>query len=172
MIRQALERDIDAINNIYNELLYYEQEHGSYTNWQMGIYPTRAVAERTVAAGTMYVLEESGEICAGMILNSIQAPEYANVAWEFEAAPDKVLVVHTLCVPPSKSGKGYGRKMMEFAVDHARRGGFEVMRFDTFVGNEPARRFYTQNGFKIAGVIDVLHEGLIQEELVCFECRL
>lgn len=60
MIRAATAADIDAIEAGYNELLLYEQEHGSNSHWVLGVYPNRATAERAVEAGTMYVLDEGG----------------------------------------------------------------------------------------------------------------
>ena len=51
MIRAATAADIDAIEAGYNELLLYEQEHGSNSHWVLGVYPTRA----TVAKSTMRV---------------------------------------------------------------------------------------------------------------------
>lgn len=36
MIRAAIERDIDAVDAAYTELLLHEQEHGSNTQWVQG----------------------------------------------------------------------------------------------------------------------------------------
>ena len=112
MIRAATAADIDAIEAGYNELLLYEQEHGSNSHWVLGVYPTRATAERAVEAGTMYVLDEAGRICASMILNSRQAAEYREMPWLYPAADDEVLVIHTLCVPSlhgrARAGHAHG----------------------------------------------------------------
>ncbi len=76
MIRKAVESDINAIADTYNDLLTYEEKHGSNSNWKLGVYPTIKVPQRKIPTGTMYVLEEYGEICASMILNHFQAEEY------------------------------------------------------------------------------------------------
>ena len=114
MIRRAGAADVDAIEASYTELLLYEQEHGTNSQWVLGVYPTRATAERAVAAGTMYILEEGGRLCASMILNSYQAPEYREVQWLYPEEDECVLVIHTLCVPPSAAGKGFGTRMVDF----------------------------------------------------------
>lgn len=44
-----------------------------------------------------------------MILNSRQAAEYREMPWLYPAADDEVLVIHTLCVPPSMAGCGWAR---------------------------------------------------------------
>ena len=107
-----------------------------------------------------------------MVLNQNQAAEYASIPWEYEAEPEEVLVLHTLCIPPSKAGRGYGKQMAAYAKKFALDMGCTVMRIDTFSGNEPAKGLYQKNGFRIAGYAQVLHEGVIEEELVYLECRL
>ncbi len=172
MIRKADVKDIAEIGKTYTELLLHEAEQGGYSNWRLGVYPTEKTAEDAVARGTMFVLEEEGEICASMVLNQSQAAEYASIPWEYEAEPEEVLVIHTLCIPPSKAGRGYGKQMAAYAKKYALDMGLKVMRIDTFSGNEPAKGLYQKNGFRIAGYAHVLHEGVIEEELVYLECRM
>lgn len=69
-----------AIANTYTALLTHEQQYGGHSNWKLGVYPTIAVSEAKVPTGTMYVLEENGEVCASMVLNHDQAEEYAEMA--------------------------------------------------------------------------------------------
>ena len=120
----------------------------------------------------MYVLQENDAICASMVLNHEQAKEYAEVDWRYPGAGDEVLVIHTLCVPPSRSGHGYGRKMVEFAQTFAERGGCTTIRIDTFAHNEPAKKLYLRNGFRIAGYGRILLQGLIDEEQAYLECEV
>ena len=172
MIRRAQAGDIDAVERQYTELLVYEQEHGSRTNWKLGVYPTRAVAERGVADGALYVMEEDGEVCASMLLNSVQLDAYAAIPWGYEAAPEKVFVIHTLCVPPSQAGRGIGTRMVRFALEEAARRGCEVMRLDTWENNKPAEKLYLRLGFRHAGKASVLFEGAIAENLIFLEKRI
>ncbi|WP_273523134.1 GNAT family N-acetyltransferase [Mailhella massiliensis] len=172
MIRRAAEHDIDVVEKHYTELLTFEREHGSTTNWELGVYPTRSVAEKGVADGTLYVLEENGEVCASMLLNHVQLDVYASIDWRYPAEPDKVLVIHTLCVPPSQAGKGAGSRMVRFALDEAARRGCDVIRLDTWEHNEPAARLYRRLGFRDAGKASTLFEGLIAENLIFLEKRV
>lgn len=168
-IRQARSADIEAISAGYDELFAYEQSRGSSTNWKPGIYPTDAVPRACVPAGTMYALDHAGEIRASMILDSSQAPEYAQINWAYPAAPEKVLVIHTLCVPPSQAGRGYATKMVEFAKDFARRNGFEAIRIDTWENNEPAKALYAKLDFRLAGYANAVHHGLYETRLAYLE---
>ena len=172
MIRRAVERDIDAVERHYAELLAFEKEHGSHTNWKAGVYPTRRVAERGVADGALYVMEEGGKLCASMLLNHAQLDIYAAVAWRYPAAPEKVLVIHTLCVPPSQAGKGAGKRMVRFALEEAVRRGCDVIRIDTWEHNGPAANLYRRLGFRDAGRVSGIFEGAIEETLIFFEKRV
>lgn len=172
MIRRAETKDIKDIARTYEQLLLYEQEHGSTSNWRLGVYPTEKVPEEKVPDGTMYVLEENGKICASMVLNKEQAKEYGQIDWQYPAEPDQVLVIHTLCIAPQMSKRGYGTKMVEFAKGHARENGCTVIRIDTFAHNEPAKYLYQKNGFRIAGYAESMHQGVIPEELVYLEYRV
>lgn len=107
-----------------------------------------------------------------MVLNQDQALEYESIPWKYKATKDKVLVIHTLCIPPSKAGNGYGRAMVEFAKDYALKHGCKAIRLDTYAHNEPAKRLYQKLGFIISGYGTILLQGLIKEDQVYLECKL
>lgn len=172
MIRKATAADVGAIEASYTELLLHEQEHGSSSQWVLGVYPTRETAERAVQAGTMYVMEEGGRLCASVILNSYQAPEYREIPWAYPAEDGEVLVIHTLCVPPGMAGRGIGTRMVDFATGFALGRGMRVLRLDTNIKNIPAQRLYIKNGCRIAGSRRCLHEGVLDTELVYLEREL
>ena len=62
--------------------------------------------------------------------------------------------------------------MVQFGIDESRRQGMTAMRLDTAKGNIPATKLYTGCGFAIRGVRQVLHQGVIPEELIFFELGL
>ena len=170
MIRKAAASDLDACEEIYNEHLDHEAATVSYTNWRKGLYPTRATAEKALAAGTLYVEEdEDGVISACANLNHIQPAEYANIPWSIPAQEHEVLVIHTLVVRPGRAGGGRGRRFVAFAEQLARSQGCTVIRLDTYEGNEPAKAFYPKLGYRYAGATEFFFEGFIRENLVCFE---
>lgn len=161
MIRKAVSQDIGQVEEVYTELLLYEQEHGAYTAWKLGVYPTRAVAEKSLAAGTLYVMEQDGEICASIIANQVQPEEYEGIRWKYRAQPNEVFVIHLLCVRPSKAGHGIGRSLVEFAVEEGRRLGCKTVRLDTGGQNKPAAALYTKLGFELAGTTSMAIGGVI-----------
>lgn len=164
MIRKAVLQDIEQIENSYTELLLHEQEYGAFTVWQLGVYPTRETAEKSFANGSLYVMEENGEICASIIINKIQPAEYGNIKWKCNARADEVLVIHLLCVRPSQAGRGIGKAMVQFAIDEGKRLNCKAVRLDTGEQNKPAVALYKKMGFELAGTADMDIGGIISHK--------
>lgn len=162
MVRKAAATDMDGVEKSYMDLLAYEKEHEAFTVWQAGVYPTRATAEEGLKTGSLYVIEQAGEICASMLLNQIQPPEYRQIKWKHQVKEENVLVVHLLCVPPLKSGHGYGTEMMQFAVQKGKKMGCRTIRLDTGKQNTPAVALYTKLGFALAGTASMAIGGAIE----------
>lgn len=170
MIRKALERDLNEVETIYNEILDYEGENGSYTNWQKGLYPTRSDGEKALAAGTLFVGEdESGKLYGCVILNHSQPKEYENIFWEIPGEAQEVLVIHTLCIRPDYYGSGYGKEFVAFSQEYAQRLNCKTIRLDTYEGNSPAIHLYSQLGFRLSGKCLFHFQNVIWETLVCME---
>ena len=169
VIREASKFDIDAVEQGYIELLTYEKKYGSNSNWVLGLYPTRAVAEKSCLERTLYVLLEDDEVCASMILNQFQPEEYKKIEWIYPANSQEVLVIHTLCITPARSRKGFGKEMVNFAIVKAKQMGCKAIRLDTWAENKPAITLYNKLGFKYAGKTNILLQGLIPEEQVFLE---
>lgn len=105
MIRKATAADIPAIAAIYNALLDREEQGLLTTGWTRGIYPTEQTALDALTAGTLYVLEDEGRVTAAAKIDQHQMPQYAQCPWQYEAPPERVLVLHTLVVDPAVKGK-------------------------------------------------------------------
>ncbi len=173
MIRLANPSDLDAIAEIYEEILAAEDARPvSYTNWQRGKYPTRDTAEAALEAGTLWVGEEDGAVYGCVNLNGEQLPEYDAIPWSIPAAPEEVGVIHTLCIRPSCAGRGLARQMVAFCEEEARRQGRKVIRLDTWEGNLPANRMYPTLGYRCAGQAEFFFMGFVRENLNCYEKAL
>lgn len=151
MIRRAASDDINQVEKCIVELLEYEQEHGAYTSWKRNIYPTRKTAENSLAEGSLYVMEQNGEICACIIASQNQPPKFDNIEWKYPARSDEVFVINLLCVRPSKVRCGIGKSMVHFIIEEAKSRNCKTVRLDTGVQNMPARALYTNIGFELVG---------------------
>jgi len=157
----------------FEEILALEERTGvTTTNWQRGKYPTRDDARQALEAGTLYVMEEEGDLFGCVNLNGEQLPEYDAIPWSFAAGRDQVMVIHTLCISPRWAGRGKAREFVDFCEEEARRQGKTVMRLDTWEGNLPANRLYPSLGYRFAGRALFFFQNFIQENLNCYEKAL
>lgn len=172
MIRRATAADLPQIGGIYEAIFDKEEQGPVYTNWLRGSYPTEQDAREALEAGTLYVGEEDGVLWGVVNLNGIQLPEYDDISWTIPAEREQVGVIHTLCIHPARSGKGYAKQMVKFCEDTARAQGKTVIRLDTWEGNVPANHMYPSLGYRFAGGTEFFFHGYIHEILNCYEKAL
>ena len=120
-IRKAREADILAIAGIYDRILTKEETGGATIGWVRGVYPTESFANKALAAGDLFVLEDGGKICATARINQEQVLEYADGNWLYsDASDDEIMVLHTLVVDPQIAGHGYGKAFVSFYEQYAK----------------------------------------------------
>lgn len=168
-IRKATEIDIPAVAAIYDALLDREERGELTTGWTRGVYPTAQTARDALAAGTLYVLEDGGRVTAAAKIDGHQMPQYEQCAWRYDAAPEQVLVLHTLVVDPTVKGKGYGTAFVAFYEQLGRDTGRPCLRIDTNARNTPARALYAKLGYTEAGIVAGTFNGIPGVQLVCLE---
>ena len=120
IIRPAAAHDLARIEEIYDAIHTAEEAGNVSIGWVRGVYPTRATAQAALDAGELFVLESDGTVYAAGRINSEQVPVYAEVPWAHDAAPEQVLVLHTLVVDPAAAGHGYGTQFVRFYEQYAR----------------------------------------------------
>lgn len=96
IIRPAAAHDLARIEEIYDAIHTAEEAGNVSIGWVRGVYPTRATAQAALDAGELFVLESDGTVYAAGRINREQVPVYAEVPWAHDAAPEQVLVLHTL----------------------------------------------------------------------------
>ena len=172
MIRKATMDDLDAIAAIYCEI-HSEIEAGRASiGWIRDIYPTRATAQASMELGDMYVMEKDGVVLAAGRINQYQGPEYNQAVWSFDAAPENVLVLHTLVVSPACKGRGIGTSFVAFYEESARNMGCTALRMDTNAINAAARALYKKLGYTEACIVPTDFNGIPGVNLVCLDKKL
>ena len=149
MIRKATFDDIGLIEDTYNEHFKYEIEHGAFTVFKKGIYPTRKDAEKAVNIGTLYVYEENNNIAGSIIVDKIPPKEYTEIVWKHNFRNDEVMVIHLLMVRPSMAGKGIATSLVKYAMELAGNNSCKALRLDTGSQNIPVVSLYKKLGFQI-----------------------
>ena len=173
MIRKATSEDIPAIAAIYDAILTKEEQSPvTVVGWLRGIYPTEQTARDSLALGELYVMEADGCIVAAAKINQEQVPEYANCPWQYDAPPEKVLVIHTLVVDPARQGRGYATRFVAYYEAMAREMDCPYLRMDTNSHNLPARALYKHLGYTEPGIVDCVFNGIPGVHLVCLEKKL
>lgn len=172
MIRKATAADISAVNAIYEALLDREEQGLLTTGWTRGVYPTEQTARDALAAGTLHVLADGGRVVAAAKIDQQQMAQYAQCPWRYEAAPEQVLVLHTLVVAPDVKGKGCGTAFVGFYEQLARETGRPYLRIDTNARNTPARTLYAKLGYTEAGIVAGTFNGIPDVQLVCLEKKV
>lgn len=172
-IRKAAPADIPQIAAIYDRVLAEEESGRATTGWIRGVYPTEQTARDSLNAGTLFVLERDGGVAAAAKIDQNQVPEYVNAQWQFpDAPPEQVMVLHTLVVDPLQSGKGCGTEFVRFYEEYALDHGCPFLRMDTNARNTAARRLYARLGYREAGIVPCVFNGIPDVQLVCLEKTL
>lgn len=172
MIRKAERKDIVAVAAIYDEI-HASEERGEITvGWERGVYPTESTAENAFNCGELFVEETEGRIVAAAIINRKQVDVYKDGDWLYKADDGNIMVLHTLVVSPSASGKGCGKAFVAFYEEYALKNNCHVLRMDTNERNEKARAMYRKLGYREAGIIPTVFNGIPGVGLVLLEKRI
>lgn len=173
VIRKGESGDISQIVEIYGRILSGEERGETTTGWIRDIYPTERTALEALEAGDLFVMAEEAAVVAAARINRIQVPAYETVSWVCREAPaDQVMVIHTLVVDPIRAGRGYGTAFVKFYEQYAREKHCLYLRMDTNEKNTAARRLYGRLGYREAGIVPCVFNGIPDVRLVCLEKKL
>ena len=172
MIREAMIDDLPFIEEIYNEIHSAEEEGRTTVGWIRGVYPTYETAERALGNHELFVKVDEGKIVGAAIINQKQVDVYASGKWEHPADGSEIMVLHTLVISPEASGKGYGRKFVDFYESYALSHGCHFLRMDTNARNSTARAMYRKLGYREIGIVPTVFNGIEGVQLVLLEKKV
>lgn len=173
LIRKATANDLPGIIRIYDEI-HTREEIGEVTiGWIRGIYPTERTAEDSIHRGDMFVqVDKAGEIVGTGIINHTQVDVYAEGDWQYPAADEEVMVLHTLIISVRPGHRGSGRAFLDFYECFAKQNRCPYLRLDTNARNSSARDFYRKHGYNEIGIVPTVFNGIPGVNLVLLEKRL
>lgn len=149
MIRKATYKDIDAILEITRACAVFMVNNAVF-QWNEN-YPTRKAFENDTSRNELYVLESQSEIIGCIVISTFMDKEYIPINWL--TPNNNNIYIHRLAVHPKEQGKGYARKLMDFAETFAKENNFESIRLDTFSQNKRNQKFYELRNYKELGEI-------------------
>ena len=166
-VRLAEEKDLAGIHRLYNQATDWLNGQG-IRQWDADVYPTYETARSACMDGHLYCIGED-PIQATMVLNDIEPEPYRGVEWKYDG---QAMVIHTLVVNPERTGRGLGRRLLNFTENEAVRRGCGCIRIDVYPDNGAAVKLYTRYGFKLAGeiVFDWKEPGY--QAYHCYEMRV
>lgn len=172
-IRKATSNDLPGIVRIYDEIHTREEAGEVTTGWLRDVYPVQKVAEDSIGRGDMFVQEDkTGEIVGTGIINQTQVDGYSDGDWQYPAADDEVMVLHTLIISVRPEHRGSGKEFLDFYENFAKENGCLYLRLDTNAKNAAARAFYRKHGYDEIGIVPTVFNGIPGVEMVLLEKKL
>ncbi len=149
MIRHAKPSEIDEIMQItracavkmVSENIFQWNEH----------YPKREAFQKDLSRNELYVLLDHHEIVGCIVISSEKDVEYNEIDWL--TTDSSHYYIHRLAIHPDSQGKGYARKLMDFAEELAVKNNIVSVRLDTFSQNKRNQKFYEARGYQRLGNI-------------------
>lgn len=155
MIRKANLNDLREIKKLTEACATALQEQNIF-QWNEH-YPSLEKLQNDIEKQELYVFEEENMIIAIIVLTPNMDEVYRNINWLSKTANN--LYVHRLATHPAYWGKGYARKMMDFAEEFARNKNFISIRLDTFSKNTRNQKFYEARGYTKLGDVYFPHKN-------------
>ncbi len=172
LFRKATMDDLQAVAEIYAQVHTAEETGRMTVGWARNVYPTCSTAEDALLRDDLFVAEDNGKIVGTAIINQIQPDCYNEGKWEYKVPKEQVMVLHTLCVNPALSGRGYGRQFVAFYEEYALSNKCHYLRMDTQIINLNARSLYRLMEYKEIGTVPCVFNGIENVQLILLEKKL
>lgn len=165
-ILRATPDDVAKVAAIYTEAIDWLDSQGIH-QWRHTVYPTIETAQTAFAENSLFVVFDDDFLVATLILNERQDEQYKALSWQDQTG--RPLVLHTLIVRPSATGRGFARQIMAFVQEYALAGSFTSIRLDAFPDNSAATRLYLSSGFQFVGKVYFASKEPGYEWYDCYE---
>lgn len=149
-IRQADERDIQAIEQMYRRRVEFNDLHGIH-QWDL-----EDVSWETLSA--LYCVEDYyvGTI-RDIIVSGLCIVDVDALYWPHAKKGD-ALYLHKLCVDPAYCGCGYADALITFFKQQGSIRGKQEVRLDVREQKHKLRKMYERHGFQLHSIIKVHDE--------------
>lgn len=144
MIRKAKVSEIDKIITITRACAAHMIEKNIF-QWNEH-YPTKEAFQQDIERSELYVFLISEKIMGCIVISTLKDEEYNDVTWLTEDGNN--YYVHRLAIHPKHQGKGYAKKLMDFAEGIAKENKATSVRLDTFSQNNRNQKFYEARGYE------------------------
>lgn len=154
-IRKGERRDLDELSQLYDDLNDYLDHHINYPGWKKGIYPTYEDALQGIEEGHLFVGVKDHKIVGTLILRHKPEKAYVLADWKNNLDYNDIFVLYTFAIHPKYLHMGIGKKMLEFAIEYAKKMHMKAIRLDVYERNTPAIQLYEKYGFQYIDTVDL-----------------
>ncbi|MDO0822655.1 GNAT family N-acetyltransferase [Desulfosporosinus nitroreducens] len=154
-IELGLAKDINELEQLYNDLNDHLAKGINFPGWKKGFYPIRQDAIDGIEHGNLYVAKYNGKIVGSVILNHLPEDAYYKAKWKYESDYSDIFIIHTFIVHPNFWKRGIGYALINFSIEHGIESQVKSIRLDVYEGNIPAIRLYEKCGFKYIDTVDL-----------------
>ena len=161
-IRLARIEELDFVHGLVQEATRHMDNQG-IPQWD-DIYPSKAILNADIENQQMHVIEVEGRVAGLIVINEVQSPEYASIAWKHSG---RALVVHRLTIHPGYQRHKLASNLMDFAEEMAATENYDCIRLDAFTRNPAAFALYENRGYRRAGIVR-FRKG----EFFCYEKKI
>ena len=169
---QVLPEQFEQLTQFYREAIDHTPGMRRFVRWIYGLHPTDGMILDYIRSASMFTVEDKGELLCAFALTPSQGSDYHGTGWERALADDEVALVHLLCVNPAYQHQGIGRRVMELAIDLARKMGKKALRLDALACNTPAQRLYESLGFQKRGIAHWFADNMGWTDFFLYELLL
>ena len=155
----ANKNEYQRVVDFYHRLITEMQPYSYHPTWIIGTYLSDEYLKQLTENGQVFLGLESDRIVAAMVLNNLPNEGYETVHWQVPATDDKATILHLLGVLPACWGKGFGKRLLDYAECFLKAKGQKALRLDVMEENLPARQLYRQNGFTEIETIRMYYES-------------
>jgi len=151
----AIVKDIAELARLYDDLNDFLSSGRNYPGWIKGIYPTYKDAEMGFLNESLFVAKINDAIVGTVILNHQPESAYGKANWLIDCDYSHIIVIHTLAVHPRCLSQGIGKRLMDFALRHAKELNMHSIRLDVYENNSPAIKLYEACGYTYIDTVDL-----------------
>lgn len=155
MIRKAQLRDLHAVKEIAESCAQQMINQGVF-QWNEH-YPSTSVFKKDIEEESLYVIDLKGLVKGCIMFSEEKDSIYNSIDWL--TSDNSNLYIHRLAIHPLQQKKGWGKKLMAFAENHALENENISIRLDTFSQNSRNIRFYESKGFKRLGDVYFINQS-------------
>ncbi|OUO89884.1 GNAT family N-acetyltransferase [Gordonibacter sp. An230] len=171
-VRAARVDELDTVVEFYTRMIDEMRGTDFDVRWRHGEHPSEGFLRASVEAGEVLVgalgaddpdapaAVGASRLACALVMNGEADPGYERGAWQIEAAPRDVAVLHVVATLPAFHGRGFARQLVNASADAARASGKRAVRLDTFASNLRGRRLYESCGFACAGECPCFYPGI------------